>query len=62
MSVLLRRGQALVAEKLLDRAQVRAGIKHVCGKSVAQSVRVHSQPLRQLHYMPIQDDCNPSRG
>jgi hypothetical protein len=45
----LRRGDAGVAEHLLDRAQVARGLQHVRGERMAQHVRMHPcrQALRQ---------------
>ena len=39
MRVYLRRADVSMAEKLLDRADVRAMLKHVRGKAVPENVR-----------------------
>ena len=41
LRVPLRGGEALVAEHLLDRSQVRAFFEHVRSESVAQGMRMH---------------------
>src|SRR5215470_5440528 len=44
VSISLRRAEARVAEKLLDRTQIRAPLQQMRRKRVAQGVRAHARP------------------
>ncbi len=55
MRVLLRRRERGVAEELLDRAEIRAGLKEVRGKGVPESVRRHVPEHGRLAQRPVQD-------
>jgi len=44
----LRGGQRLVAEQLLDHAQVRPAVQQLGGEGVAEEMRVEPAPTRRL--------------
>ena len=60
MGVNLGRGEALVAEQLLDDPQVRAAVEEVGGKAVAQGVRRDAERQAGPGPEPVEPEAEPT--
>src|SRR6266567_7102718 len=62
LRVSLRGRESLMAEHLLDGAQVGAFLQHVRAERMAQSVRVHIRRQPSCHRHLLDNPANAARG